>query len=67
MSRFLLSGISYDSNPSEYTKNTYGYNSGLVSKNDTIIKCGYLNGKYKLIKKEYIGDSPGIKANRQFK
>lgn len=65
--RFLLSGISYDSNPSEHTENTYGYNSGLVSKNDTIIKCGYSNGKYELIKKEYIGDSHGITANHQFK
>ena len=62
--KFLLSGISYRTSPIE---NTYGYNSGLVSKNDTIIKCEYSNGDYELIKKEYVGDSLGITANHQFK
>jgi len=65
--RFLLSGITFDSNPSAHTENTYGYKSGLVSKNDTVIKCENKKDDFSLTKIEYIGDSKGITANHQFK
>jgi len=62
--RFLLSGITYGTPKSE---DTYGYDSGLVSKNDTVIKCYNNNGKNELTKIEYVGDSGGLTANHIFK
>ena len=62
--RFLLSGITYGT---PNTENTYGYDSGLVSKNDTVIKCYNNNGKNELTKIEYVGDSGGLTANHLFK
>ena len=62
--RFLLSGITYGTPNSE---DTYGYDSGLISKNDTVIKCYNNNGKNELTKIEYIGDSGGLTANHLFK
>ena len=62
--RFLLSGITYGTPKSE---DTYGYDSGLVSKNDTVIKCYNNNGKNELTKIEYVGDSGGLTANHLFK
>lgn len=62
--RFLLSGITYGTPNSE---DTYGYDSGLVSKNDTVIKCYNNNGKNELTKIEYVGDSGGLTANHIFK
>jgi len=63
--RFLLSGITYDTVNTE--ENTYGYDSGLVSKNDTVIKCYNNNGKNELTKIEYVGDSKKLTANHLFK
>jgi len=62
---FLLSGIKHDSNPRAHTENTYGYNSGLVSKNDTIIKCD--NKKLSLSKIEYIGDSGQLTGHHKYR
>jgi len=62
--RFLLSGITYVTPNSE---DTYGYESGLVSKNDTVIKCYNNNGKNELTKIEYVGDSKNLTANHLFK
>jgi len=62
--RFLLSGITYGTPNSE---DTYGYESGLVSKNDTVIKCYNNNGKNELTKIEYVGDSKNLTANHLFK
>ena len=62
--RFLLSGITYGTPNSE---DTYGYDSGLVSKNDTVIKCYNNNGKNELTKIEYVGDSKKLTANHLFK
>jgi len=62
--RFLLSGITYGTPNSE---DTYGYESGLVSKNDTVIKCYNNNGKNELTKIEYVGDSKKLTANHLFK
>ena len=65
--QFLLHGHKTQSDPSLIQDNTFGINSGLISKTDTVISCA-LNPKTntrQLLKTKYIGND-GLFHARQF-
>ena len=66
--QFLLHGQKIQSDPSLIKDNTFGINSGLISKTDTVIRCAVNpeTNRRQLLKTKFIGND-GVFHARQYK